>query len=261
MQMSSNENNSAVSKEELTYAGFMPRFIAFLIDGFIVGIASFMIKYIFFGEIMTVEYFNKSIVFTYSIVDILSCILTLSYFIICIYCTETTLGKYIMKLKVVRKDGGKLSLFNIIYRETIARFISSFLCVGYILIFIDKEKAALHDMFCDSRVIYACNVKKTVYIRKQFVQPQYVNPPYSGPANAPHHPYGGPVNASPSPYNGPQDGLVNRPMPSEISQQGNGNISVPSHNGSNNDAAVPSNNTLQNSMNEGTGTNQESIEK
>lgn len=93
------------------------------------------------------------------------------YFIICLYCTQTTLGKYIFKLKVVRKDGTKLSLFNVIYRETIGRFLSSFLCVGYILIFIDKEKTALHDRLCDSRVIYACNVKKTVLITRQYAPP------------------------------------------------------------------------------------------
>lgn len=173
MQTLNNAENGQVKKEELTYAGFFARLLAYIIDVIIIGIGSFIVKYIVLNGFTEVELFSKPLLFSYSIVDIFTYLLKVSYFIICIYCTETTLGKYVMKLKVVRKDGGKLSAFNIIYRETIGRFVSSFLCVGYLLILIDKEKTALHDKLCDSRVIYGCNVKKTVFVRQQTVAPQY----------------------------------------------------------------------------------------
>ena len=165
------ENSSSQQDCEFTYAGFLPRLFAYIIDIIVIGIASFFIKNIVLGGLGSVSLFSTPIIFKYTFADIFSYLLKVLYFIICLYCTQTTLGKYIFKLKVVRKDGTKLSLFNVIYRETIGRFLSSFLCVGYILIFIDKEKTALHDRLCDSRVIYACNVKKTVLITRQYAPP------------------------------------------------------------------------------------------
>lgn len=165
------ENSSSQQDCEFTYAGFLPRLFAYIIDIIVIGIASFFIKNIVLGGLGSVSLFSTPIIFKYTFADIFSYLLKVLYFIICLYCTQTTLGKYIFKLKVVRKDGTKLSLFNVIYRETIGRFLSSFLCVGYILIFIDKEKTALHDRLCDSRVIYACNVKKTILITRQYAPP------------------------------------------------------------------------------------------
>ena len=62
-------------------------------------------------------------------------------------------------------DGGKLSLIDVIYRETVGKFLSGvILSIGFIMAGIDKEKRALHDMLCDTRVIYAKQVKIiTVY--------------------------------------------------------------------------------------------------
>ena len=82
------------------------------------------------------------------------------------YHTGTTLGKKALNLRVVRVDDERLTLLTVIYRETIGRFLCALiLCVGYLLIGVDKEKRGLHDILCDTRVIYAKKVK---------VYPQYL---------------------------------------------------------------------------------------
>ena len=62
---------------------------------------------------------------------------------------------------VVRADGGeKLGLFTVVYRETVGRFLCSVIMgAGYLMAGIDKEKRGLHDILCDTRVIYAKKVK------------------------------------------------------------------------------------------------------
>lgn len=60
-----------------------------------------------------------------------------------------------MNIKVVNADGGRLSFFQVLYRETIGRFLSGvILGIGYIMIAMDKRKRALHDHLSDTRVIY-----------------------------------------------------------------------------------------------------------
>lgn len=68
-----------------------------------------------------------------------------------------------MNLRVVTETGEKLTLFNVIYRETIGRFLCSFFGgIGYIMAGIDGQKRGLHDMICGTRVIYEKRVKVTV---------------------------------------------------------------------------------------------------
>ena len=72
-------------------------------------------------------------------------------------------GKWLFNLRVIPADGpedGKLRFVDVAYRETIGKFLSGvILNAGYILAGPDREKRALHDMLCDTRVIYSKRVK------------------------------------------------------------------------------------------------------
>ena len=83
------------------------------------------------------------------------------YFILCTYLTGTTLGKRAMNLRVVSADWGqRLSLLDVVYRETVGRFLCSLsIGIGYIIVGFDGEKRGIHDMLCDTRVIYAKKIK------------------------------------------------------------------------------------------------------
>lgn len=72
-----------------------------------------------------------------------------------------TFGKMVMKIRVYKENEERLSIIDVIYRETIGRYLSSLiLFIGYIFIGIDNRKRALHDMLCDTVVLYNFNVKQ-----------------------------------------------------------------------------------------------------
>ena len=145
------------NKEDIVYAGFFVRLSAYIIDCIIVGIALLVIRipkiiiYMMNPEI----FFVKPILFKFSIFDIVIYLLGLTYFVLMTYYYGGTLGKKLFKLKVCKATDEKLSLFTVIYRESIGRYLSGLiLFIGYIMIGIDSKKRALHDILSDTLVVY-----------------------------------------------------------------------------------------------------------
>lgn len=145
------------NKEDIVYAGFFVRLSAYIIDCIIVGIALLIIripKFIIY--IMNPDiFFVKPILFKFSIFDIVIYLLGLTYFVLMTYYCGGTLGKKLFKLKVCKTTDEKLSLFTVIYRESIGRYLSALiLFIGYIMIGIDSKKRGLHDILSDTLVVY-----------------------------------------------------------------------------------------------------------
>lgn len=101
-------------------------------------------------------WFLQPILFRFSPYDIVLYLAVSLYFIVMTYTTGATVGKRLMNLRVVTCDGSKLTLFNVIYRETIGRYLSSLLFVGYLMIGASETKQGLHDRLCETKVIYTC---------------------------------------------------------------------------------------------------------
>ena len=145
------------NKEDILYAGFFVRLSAYIIDCIIVGIALLIIKIPkFIIYMMNPEmFFLKPILFKFSIFDIVIYLLGLTYFVLMTYYCGGTLGKILFNLKVCKATYEKLSLFTIIYRESIGRYLSGLiLFIGYIMIGVDSKKRALHDILSDTLVVY-----------------------------------------------------------------------------------------------------------
>lgn len=143
--------------ENQVYAGFFVRLAAYLIDWLIVGVGLLIIRV----PLWIASWNNpdhillKDVLFDYSIRDMLIYLLGVLYFIILTYFTGATLGKRAMCLRVVSSEEGKLTLFQVVYRETVGRFLSELImCVGYFIIGPDAQKRGLHDRLADTRVIY-----------------------------------------------------------------------------------------------------------
>lgn len=67
---------------------------------------------------------------------------------------STTLGKYVLKLKVVDKSSHeRIGFVRMIIREHLGKTMSSVLFLGYIYAFIDKNNQAFHDKLVNSIVI------------------------------------------------------------------------------------------------------------
>lgn len=149
---------SRTQEGEVTYGGFVTRLLAYAIDFLIVGVVTLLVKNIVLVGFYDLDMVSTPILCGRSLSDMVSWLVASLYFVLCTYYTETTVGKSVMRIKVVGRNGEKLSLFHVVYRETVGRFLSSFLYVGYLLILIDSEKAALHDRLSDSRVVYGCSM-------------------------------------------------------------------------------------------------------
>jgi len=151
------------SKEAVEFAGFWVRLAAYAIDMAIVTVGLLIVRLVFIGinSLIAGTFLEGGILFHYTLKDIVLYLLQVVYFILFTYHTGTTLGKKALNLRVICKESQeKLSLLTVVYRETIGRFLSGLiLCIGYLIIGVDKEKRGLHDILCDTRVIYAKKVK------------------------------------------------------------------------------------------------------
>lgn len=170
--MQSSYNNQ---QTEYEYAGFWVRWAAYMIDSVIVFCALLVVRLFFAGISAIIEgtFLERGILFQYTLKDIVLYLFQVMYFILCTYMTGTTLGKRALNLRVIRADGEERpELMDVIYRETIGRFLCSLsVWIGYLLVGFDKEKRGLHDMLCDTRVIYAKKVKVYPVYQNVNVQP------------------------------------------------------------------------------------------
>jgi len=151
------------SKTDVTYAGFWVRLAAYTIDSIIVFFGLLLVRFMLSGILALAEgtALGGNILFHYTLKDIVLYVFQVIYFILFTYLAGTTPGKWLMNLRVVGADRHeKLSLTDVLYRETIGRFLCSLtIGIGYILAGVDKEKRGLHDILCDTRVVYEKKVK------------------------------------------------------------------------------------------------------
>ena len=170
----------------MEYAGFWVRLAAYCIDSLIVWIGLLFVKLII--SILSMAgggVFHTEILFRYTARDIILYVLQVLYFILLTHGTGTTPGKRLLNLRVVNADGSqKLELMDIVYRETIGRFLCGLsVGIGYIMAGVDREKKGLHDMLCDTRVVYAKKIK--VFPVYQAPQNYPMTPPMAPPGFGP----------------------------------------------------------------------------
>jgi uncharacterized RDD family membrane protein YckC len=128
------------------------------------------------------NFFVRDFIFQYSVADILCYLLTVTYFVLMTYYTGATLGKKLFQLKVVSVEDRKMTFFEVLYRESIGRFLSGvILQLGYLLVLAQKEHRGVHDLLSDTCVIYYHEKKVYVHtqvnIRNMAPQPGYIVPP------------------------------------------------------------------------------------
>lgn len=139
----------------LRAAPFFPRAAAYLLDRLIIGAALLLPRLIVFFRSLGNDSLSRAVLFRFTAADILWWVLSVTYFVLLTASTGATLGKRAMGLTVVTKDGGRPSFIILLCRETFGRYLSSLLCIGYLLCLADPEQGALHDRICDTRVVYA----------------------------------------------------------------------------------------------------------
>lgn len=142
--------------EQIVYAGFFVRLFAYFIDSFILGAGLLIVKIPVFICRVVVEDFplTRQVFFSFSAWDIILYVIGVAYFVLLTYFTGRTLGKRLLRIRVVSSEE-KLTLWSVIYRETIGRYLCTLaIWIGYIVIGVDSQKRGFHDMLADTRVIY-----------------------------------------------------------------------------------------------------------
>ena len=143
------------TETDTTRAGFGPRAAAFVIDRLLLFIALLIIRIpalissLFGGGVL-----SRTVFFRYSTLDILCWLLSAVYFVLLTWFTGSTLGKKVMHLRVVSDGDDPARFLDILYRETVGRFLSGILCVGYLMCLADRQKRAFHDWLCGTCVVY-----------------------------------------------------------------------------------------------------------
>ncbi len=141
----------------MTRAGFGPRAAAYLLDRAIV-LAGLCLVRLPFGVAALFGAGGptaKDFLFDHSFLDVLCWALGAAYFVLLtVFCGGATLGKRVMRLRLVRADGEPLRFLDVLYRETVGRFLSGILCLGYLMALADREHRAFHDWLCGTAVVY-----------------------------------------------------------------------------------------------------------
>lgn len=143
--------------KKLVYAGFFARLAAYLVDMILIGLPLLILRVpMFFISLSNPDFFLlKPVLFDFTSWAIFLYILKVLYFVLMTYFKGATIGKYLFRLKVVSDNPEEgLSFTTVLYRETIGRYLSSLLYIGYIMVGASNDKRGLHDMICDTHVAY-----------------------------------------------------------------------------------------------------------
>ena len=140
----------APSTTQIPYAGFFPRLAAFLFD------------FALFIPLVVLLVFGRAYMYSVlphvesSRINTLFLLLPLVfplYNVILLHRRGTTFGKKFLKLQIVSDTNTPLTFSQIILRELLGKFISSFFCIGYIWVLFDSKKQGFHDMIAGTYVI------------------------------------------------------------------------------------------------------------
>lgn len=152
-----------VNTGELNYAGFGIRFGAKILDGLILGIPFMVVFFIVMIPMIQADAHGNSnrgsqsatIQFLPMLIQFGFIFVQLAYQIFFLGKYGATPGKMICKIKVVTAEGGRFGYGRAAGR-CLAEMLSGMICyIGYLMVLFDsKEKRALHDHICNTRVIY-----------------------------------------------------------------------------------------------------------
>ncbi len=147
--------SEGIARPAFHYAGFWIRFVAYLIDALIVGFASVAVQAILLPglRLSTRSSLGAGAIALVGIAYIVGVAIAAAYEGLFVYKFGATPGKMVLGLRVVRPDGGPVSLGRAIGRYFAKLLSAIILLIGFIMAGFDREKRGLHDILVDTRVI------------------------------------------------------------------------------------------------------------
>lgn len=140
---------SAPAETPLRYAGFFRRLAAYLTDGLVIALLWGVVRLV---GLVAWGGLSEPVFFTFTVWDILGYLFARLYFVLFTKRFGATPGKMLLRLRVVSADGAPLSWWTVVYRETVGRYLTSLLSIGYLVLAFDLRHRGFHDMLADTRV-------------------------------------------------------------------------------------------------------------
>lgn len=150
-------NRIVCETENVVYAGFWVRFGAWIVDVVIVAMLLLICRFTMAGlfSLISASPFSGNVLFEHTWKDIILYLSGTVYYVLCIWIAGTTAGKRMFRIRVVSVSEEGMTFTDALYRETVGKYLSGILlCLGFIIAGFDREKRTLHDILCDTRVIY-----------------------------------------------------------------------------------------------------------
>ena len=119
-------------------AGFRVRFAAYVIDGVLLA---------------AVVSLPLSLALEGSVGDWAPTLVEVSYFTLAVAVWSRTVGKAVLKLRVVRPDGSRVGFWRALARALAYWFSAAIIFIGFLMVALRKDRRALHDIICDTVVI------------------------------------------------------------------------------------------------------------
>jgi uncharacterized RDD family membrane protein YckC len=143
----------------MRYAGFWRRLIAISIDQFLLGLAAYFVASAVTVTILYASAVSKAQSDRISVYAAVAAYLALSliYYSLLEGKTGETIGKRLMKLKLVRMDQPNRDGIGVArgaLRLAVAAVLQVFAGVNYVLMLLDKQRLALHDKLFKTAVVY-----------------------------------------------------------------------------------------------------------
>lgn len=148
------------TSKAIRYAGFWMRFWAFLFDLLLISAISSAFVGTWLPFIQADSTIMEMILTIVVIPSILYAVVFFLYFSLMTKWLSQTLGKMIFGLKVVQKNGEKLTWSTIFFREGVGRFLhqaplpGNFNMLLYIVIACTPKKQGVHDLIAETYVIH-----------------------------------------------------------------------------------------------------------
>ncbi len=111
-----------------------------------------------YGLLFAWAFFFRDQVDSYSVSSVATAWMILAfmilYFPVSVAAWSTTLGKRLFGLYVVRNDGSRIGLCRAFFRSLCYNISGIVFGVGFLMIAFSDDKRGLHDLICDTKVVY-----------------------------------------------------------------------------------------------------------
>ncbi len=142
------------------YAGFVTRMVAWIIDqgiviattSLITAVASLVSDALRINEFLGIQEWANALMAI--LVAVVTLTVWLVYYLGLWMLTGQTVGKWIMGVRIVRTDGGRLRIGNCV-RRLVGYLLSAILFLGYLWVLVDDRRQGFHDKLAGTFVVYA----------------------------------------------------------------------------------------------------------